>query len=126
MWEGTEFPEESGNFTSSLLSFSCAADSPIKCSSVPGSSLPALGYIFSFGEDQNKDVYVLSSSGVYRVVRSSRCKYTCSKENTADVSVLSPAPSPSPSRSSASQLSKHLCMSLVILLSSLVMVWLDI
>ncbi|KMT10430.1 hypothetical protein BVRB_5g115560 [Beta vulgaris subsp. vulgaris] len=125
-WGGAEHPEDSGNFSTSLLSFSCAADSPIKCSSVPGSpNTPALEYIFSFGEDLNKDVYVLASSGVYRVVRPSRCKYTCSKENTTDVSAPSSAPSSSPSESQAIQLSKHTCMSLVIFLSFFVLFMLE-
>lgn len=127
MWEGTEYPEDSGNFTSKLLSYSCAADSPIKCSFAPGSSTPALGYILSYGEDLNKDLYVLSSSGVYRVARPSRCKYACSKENT-NGSALSPAPLSSPSQSQATQLSKRLCMSLMILLSLVLSMinWLDI
>ncbi|CAN6585246.1 unnamed protein product [Malus baccata var. baccata] len=81
IWAGSEDPENSGNFSSSKIPFSCAPDSPIACSSVPDSSLPALGYISSFGEDNRKDIFVLASSGVYRVVRPSRCGYTCSKEN---------------------------------------------
>lgn len=93
IWAGTESPENSGNFTMSQIPFSCAHDSPIQCSSVPGSSLPALGYIFSFGEDNNKDIFLLTSSGVYRVVRPSRCNYTCSKENATATSSPSPAPS---------------------------------
>ncbi|XP_010255902.1 PREDICTED: HIPL1 protein-like isoform X1 [Nelumbo nucifera] len=81
MWAGIETPQDSGNFSSRSISFSCARDSPIQCESLPGSSLPALGYIFSFGEDNKKDVYLLTSKGVYRVVRPSRCSYACSKEN---------------------------------------------
>lgn len=101
LWAGKENPEDSGNFTQNVIPFSCASDSPIKCTSVPGSSLPALGYIFSFGEDNRKDVFVLASSGVYRVVRPSRCSYTCSKENVTDIGT--PGPSSSPN-SSGSQL----------------------
>ncbi|XP_039130293.1 LOW QUALITY PROTEIN: HIPL1 protein-like [Dioscorea cayenensis subsp. rotundata] len=93
MWAGTESPESSGNYTSTLLPFSCAKDSLIPCDSVAGSSLPSLGYIFSFGEDNRKDVFILTSKGVYRVVRPSRCNYACAKEkNTNDVV---PAPGPS-------------------------------
>lgn len=94
LWAGIESPENSGNFTSNLIPFTCAHDSPISCTFVPGSTLPALGYIYSFGEDNSKDVYILASSGVYRVVPPSRCKYTCSKENTTAEVTTGPAPSP--------------------------------
>ena len=117
IWEGTEFPKDSGNFTTSLLPFSCASDSPIKCSSVPGSSRPALGYVSSFGEDLKKNVYVLTSNGVYRVVRPSRCKYTCSKENTVKASNPSASPPSSTSPSHAIRLSKHIYISLILVLS---------
>ncbi|KAJ0805216.1 putative quinoprotein glucose dehydrogenase (PQQ, quinone) [Helianthus annuus] len=82
MWAATEMPKDSGNFTSSKIPFTCASDSPLPCSIVPGSSLPSLGYIFSFGQDNNKDVYLLTSSGVYRVVAPSRCSYACAIEKT--------------------------------------------
>ncbi|KAK4264252.1 hypothetical protein QN277_025459 [Acacia crassicarpa] len=94
MWAIIEGPENSGNFTTNKIPFSCARDSPIQCDSIPGSSQASLGYIFSYGQDNNKDVYVLASSGVYRIVRPSRCGYTCSKE-TATPAGSSPAPSPS-------------------------------
>lgn len=85
MWAGTENPEGSGTFNTTQISFKCAQKSPIDCTFVPGSSVPALGYIFSYGEDNNKDMYLLTSDGVYRVVRPSRCKQTCSKENTSAI-----------------------------------------
>lgn len=94
MWAGVETPENSGNFTSSGISFGCAKDSPIPCSFVPGSELPALGYLFSYGQDNNKDVYLLSSSGVYRIVPPSRCSYTCALENTTTDSASGPASNP--------------------------------
>ncbi|MED6216870.1 hipl1 protein [Stylosanthes scabra] len=97
VWAATELPENSGNFSSSKISFSCSHDSPIQCDSVPGSTLPALGYIYSFGEDNNKDVYILASTGVYRVVRPSRCSYTCSLEKTTTETPPPPPPSSSPS-----------------------------
>ncbi|KAK9119505.1 hypothetical protein Scep_017598 [Stephania cephalantha] len=96
LWAGNETPENSGNFTSTRIPFSCANDSPMQCNTVEGSPLPALGYIFSFGEDNRKDLFILASSGLYRVVRPSRCNYACSKE---DLSVLQ-NPSPKPSSSS--------------------------
>jgi hypothetical protein len=83
MWTGTEAPESSGNYSSSLISFSCSKSSPIACDTAAGSPLPSLGYIYSFGEDNNKDTYVLSSKGVYRVVRPSLCGYTCPTEKPA-------------------------------------------
>ncbi|KAJ0966253.1 hypothetical protein J5N97_027391 [Dioscorea zingiberensis] len=95
MWAGTESPESSGNYTSANIPFSCAKDSPIPCEAVAGSSLPSLGYIFSFGEDNRKDVFILASKGVYRVVRPSRCNYACAKENTTNDVVPAPGPSSS-------------------------------
>lgn len=106
IWAGTESPENSGKFNSTTISFSCAQDSPLPCSSVPERPFPSLGYIFSFGEDNKKDVYLLASSGVYRIVSPSRCNYNCSKENVT--SIVSPPPpsplSPVPSRTSGCQL----------------------
>lgn len=103
VWAGIESPENSGNFTSYNIPFTCAKDTPIACSYVPGSSLPALGYIFSFGEDNNKDTYVLASSGVYRIVHPSRCNYACSKE-----SITPTTSSTNSTHSDASQ--RHLMM----------------
>lgn len=123
IWAGTENPENSGNFTTSQIPFSCASDSPIQCSSVQGSSLPALGYIFSFGEDNSKDIFLLASSGVYRVVSPSRCNYTCSKEN------VTAGASPTPVSSPNSRASHVLCdpyKNLVILLSSLLLLLLGL
>nr|XP_010934011.1 HIPL1 protein [Elaeis guineensis] len=98
MWAGTEVPESSGNYSSARIPFSCAKDSPIPCDTVAGSPLPSVGYIYSFGEDNNKDVFVLTTKGVYRVVRPSRCHYVCSKETTTDTGTPSPGPSSSASR----------------------------
>lgn len=80
MWTGTETPESSGNYTSTLIPFSCSKNSPIPCESASGSNQPSLGYIFSFGEDNNKDIFLLTYKGVYRVVRPSLCGYTCAAE----------------------------------------------
>lgn len=84
IWAGTESPRGSGNFTSTKLPIGCAKDSPIQCDTLPGTSTPKLEYVFSFGQDNTKDAYVLASSGLYRVVRPSRCNFTCSKENVTD------------------------------------------
>lgn len=81
LWAGTEKPENSRNFTTTRLPFRCAHDSALPCSFIKGNLQPDLGYVFSFAEDNKKDVYVLTSSGVYRVTRPSRCNFTCSKEH---------------------------------------------
>ncbi|XP_042487821.1 HIPL1 protein-like [Macadamia integrifolia] len=96
IWAGTENPENSGNFSTSQIPFSCAHDSPIQCTSTEGSPLPSLGYIYSFGEDNKKDLYILATNGVYRFASPSRCNYSCSKEN---VTATSPSPSPTNSGS---------------------------
>ncbi|KVI05593.1 Glucose/Sorbosone dehydrogenase [Cynara cardunculus var. scolymus] len=85
LWAAAETPTNSGNFTTTSIPFSCARDSPLECNSVPNTNLAALGYIYSFGEDNKKDVYILASTGVYRVVRPSRCNYSCTKENATQV-----------------------------------------
>ncbi|GFP97676.1 hipl1 protein [Phtheirospermum japonicum] len=100
IWSGAENPINSGKFTSNKVSFNCARDSPVSCTFTPGSSLPALSYIFSFGEDNDKDVYLLTNSGVYRIVRPSRCNYTCSKQNASSVASPGPAAGPAPSEAS--------------------------
>ncbi|XP_060672516.1 HIPL1 protein isoform X2 [Ziziphus jujuba] len=100
IWTGLEHPKDSGNFTSSKIPMTCALDSPIQCSVEDGSSLPSLGFIFSFGQDNRKDIFILANTGLYRVVRPSRCNYTCSKENTTSLPhprSTPPSPSPSPS-----------------------------
>ena len=77
---GTETPANSGKYNTSRIQYSCAADSPIPCASDDGSKTTALGVIFSFGEDNGKDVFVLSYYGVYRIVGPSRCGYACPGE----------------------------------------------
>ncbi|TQD88904.1 hypothetical protein C1H46_025496 [Malus baccata] len=87
-WAGTEAPEYSGNFSTAKISFRRAHDSPVQCNSIGAagnsSYAPALGYIFSFAEDSKKDVYVLTSCGVYRVGRPSRCNFICGKEHAVN------------------------------------------
>ncbi|KAI3991056.1 hypothetical protein MKX01_017216 [Papaver californicum] len=96
MWAGTESPKNSGNFTTSEVSFRCAHDSPLLCN-LTESSLPSVGYLFSMGTDNNKDVFLLTSNGILRVVRPSRCNHTCSLENITDSGNSHPV---HPSRSS--------------------------
>lgn len=114
IWAGTENPKDSGNFTSTKLPVSCAHDTPIPCTTAAGSSFPSLGFIFSFGQDNRKDTFILASSGVYRIARPSRCSYVCSMEN-----VTAPVPSsPSLSPSAGKRLSKPLTVLLNILFSA--------
>ncbi|XP_023743785.1 HIPL1 protein [Lactuca sativa] len=112
LWAAFETPSNSGNFTTTSIPFSCAHDSPLECTSVPNTNLASLGYIYSFGEDNQKDIYVLASTGVYRVVRPSRCSYSCSKENATES--VTPRGSP-PSSKGNHVISK--CMEFVICLS---------
>ncbi|XP_022738868.1 HIPL1 protein-like isoform X2 [Durio zibethinus] len=114
IWAATENPENSGNFSTSSIPFGCARDSPIQCTTVPESALAALGYIYSFGQDNSKEIYLLTSSGVYRVVPPSRCNYTCSKENVTAVSSPSPTSQP-PSRANQLSPTKVLLSALLLL-----------
>ncbi|ESQ47021.1 hypothetical protein EUTSA_v10027668mg [Eutrema salsugineum] len=93
---GVETPVGSGDFTSSRIPIQCASDSPIFCSSEtePSSSFPPLGFVFSFGEDNKKDIYLLASNGLYRIARPSRCSFHCPLETITSV-----APSQQPDRS---------------------------
>ncbi|KAL6143407.1 hypothetical protein ACLB2K_054102 [Fragaria x ananassa] len=114
VWAGTETPEYSGNFTSTIVPVSCALDSPMQCSAEAGSSVPALGFIFSFGQDNRKDMYILASTGVYRVARPSRCNYTCSKENATSFAHPGSVPSPSPSASNDRKLNNPVVVELLL------------
>ncbi|GLU21458.1 hypothetical protein SLE2022_375960 [Rubroshorea leprosula] len=78
LWAGNEYLVNSGNFTTVRIPFKCANDSPVAC------SLPFLGYIISFAENNNKDLHILTSIDVYRVARPSRYDFSCSKENGAN------------------------------------------
>ncbi|CAL0319943.1 unnamed protein product [Lupinus luteus] len=81
---GIESPESSRNFSSAKITSRCAHDSPMPCSFVHGSPTPSLGYVYSLAEDNNKDIYYLTSTGVYRVARPSRCNYLCTSEKVDD------------------------------------------
>lgn len=94
MWSGLEMPQGSGVYNQTLLTFGCSKTSPIPCDVTAKSPLPSLGYIFSFGEDNAKDLYLLTSKGVYRVVDPSSCNYACPIKSSAPAAT-SPAASPS-------------------------------
>ena len=121
MWAGTESPQNSGKFTSTRLNISCASDSPIPCTDEAGSSGPSLGFVFSFGQDNGKDIFIMASSGMYRVVRPSRCSYACAADNGTGIvrpKSGAPAPSPSPSTSTSLRLRSNSLLELVLLLWS--------
>ncbi|KAJ3693780.1 hypothetical protein LUZ60_009260 [Juncus effusus] len=77
MWTALETPYGSGNFTTSSINFACSDASPIACYYVNSTTLPKLGFIFSFGQDNNKDIIYLTSTGVYRIVNGVHCGYKC-------------------------------------------------
>lgn len=72
--------KNSSNFSTAKAPFRCARDSPIRCDTEAANSIPDLGYVYSWAEDNNKDVCLLASTGVCRVARPSRCNFTCAKE----------------------------------------------
>ncbi|XP_030530786.1 HIPL1 protein isoform X2 [Rhodamnia argentea] len=106
IWVGTENPENSGNFTSAQVPYGCAKDSPIQCGA-EDESLPALGAIFSFGQDNSKDTFVLTSSGLYRIVSPSRCNFACSKETVTPRSPPASNPPPPPPSTSMAMPWRH-------------------
>ncbi|KAL6638935.1 hypothetical protein ACP70R_022665 [Stipagrostis hirtigluma subsp. patula] len=117
MWAGTESPEGSGVYNVTPLAFSCSKSSPIPCDFAAGSALPSLGYIFSFAEDNARDVYLLTSKGVYRVVDPAECNYACPIKSSA---AGAPPPGAAPSsalRASAPALATVLAGVLLALLS---------
>lgn len=120
MWSGIETPENSGVFNVTPLTFACSTTSPIPCDVAAKSSLPSLGYIFSFGEDNAKDLYLLTSKGVYRVVDPSRCNYACPIKSSAEVGVPPPAAWPSSAFNvQSSTLATMLLAGVLLVLSSL-------
>nr|XP_034580297.1 HIPL1 protein-like isoform X2 [Setaria viridis] len=97
MWAGAESPEGSGVYNVTDLKFSCSKSSPIPCDVAAGSALPSLGYIFSFGEDNARDVFLLTSKGVYRVVDPAQCGYACPVKSSTPGASSSPSPGAAPS-----------------------------
>ncbi|XP_078181244.1 HIPL1 protein-like [Carex rostrata] len=100
MFAGAETPRGSGNFSRDRVTFTCTKGSPIPCDFSGKSTLPSLGYIYSFGQDNNRDLFYLTSKGVYRVVRPSLCGYSCPLEKNIPLS----APPPSPGKSTEASL----------------------
>ncbi|KAM0859503.1 hypothetical protein ACQ4PT_047140 [Festuca glaucescens] len=69
MWTGTD---DNGKYTSSSIPSRCSKKTPIPCDE---SANGPLGPISSFGEDNNLDVFILASQGVYRIVQPTLCGY---------------------------------------------------
>jgi hypothetical protein len=116
MFMALETPVGSGNFTRERVNFTCTKSSPIGCDFTGKSTLPSLGYIFSFGQDNNKDLFYLTSKGVYRVVRPSLCGFSCPLET--NITSLAPPPS-STSDASNPSLGLKLEISLGLVLTAL-------
>lgn len=91
MFTAVETPLGSGNFTRDIIGFTCTKSSPIACDFFGMSSQPLLGYIVSFGQDNNKDLYYLTTKAVYRVVRPSLCNYSCPLDKNTPLSPPSPS-----------------------------------
>ena len=72
MWTGIANTDGSGKYTSTSIPFSCSEKAPIPCDESTNSPL---GLIFSFGEDNKLDAFVLASQGVYRIVQPTLCGY---------------------------------------------------
>ncbi|KAJ4769045.1 HIPL1 protein [Rhynchospora pubera] len=92
MWAAEEIPYMSGNFSSDRVNYTCTDNSPIPCTFIDSTTIPAFSYIFSFGQDNNKDIYLLAYTGVYRIVPPHLCGYRC----MLDPYYSSPALAPSP------------------------------
>jgi hypothetical protein len=69
MWTGTD---GSGKYTSTSIPLRCWKKTPIPCDE---SANGPLGLVFSFGEDNKLDVFILASQGVYRIVQPTLCGY---------------------------------------------------
>ena len=95
---GLESPADSGNFTMSRMSFLCAgAASPMTCGLKGQDLTNDLQYIFSFGEDTNRDLYLLTLAGVFRVTSGDKCGITsCSQNVLNGTAQAAPAPALAP------------------------------
>jgi hypothetical protein len=79
MWAAAETPYMSGNFTTQKVNFTCSKTTPIPCSFVGSTSIPKLSFLLSIGQDNNKDLFYITQTGVYRIVRSVHCGFKCNK-----------------------------------------------
>ncbi|GAQ81407.1 hypothetical protein KFL_000790320 [Klebsormidium nitens] len=122
---GLESPADSGNFTMARMSFLCAgAASPMTCGLKGQDLTNDLQYIFSFGEDINRDMYLLTLAGVFRVTSGDKCGITsCSQNVLNGTAQAAPAPAlaPTPLGGGGASTDPQV-MSLVILFLSLIAV----
>lgn len=101
MWVGTEDPIGSGNYSNAELAYNCSSKSPLPCTYAAGSKTPTLQWIFSFGEDNRKNIYLLTASGVYRVTHPNDCNFVCKNDLITERPASSPEGSSSPSPASS-------------------------
>ncbi|XP_014757348.1 HIPL1 protein isoform X1 [Brachypodium distachyon] len=80
MWTGTVNTDGSGKYISDSIQLSCSEKTPLPCD---WSTNSPLDRIFSFGEDNKQDGFILASQGVYRIVQASLCDYVCVNDATA-------------------------------------------
>ncbi|XP_014758483.1 HIPL1 protein isoform X2 [Brachypodium distachyon] len=85
MWTGTINIDGSGKYTSASIPLSCSK-TPLPCDDSTDSPL---GPIFSFGEDNKQDVFILANQGVYRIVQPSLCDYVCVSDATTEQATAS-------------------------------------
>lgn len=117
MWVGTEDPMGSSNYSNARVAYDCSARSPLSCTYTAGSKTPNLGWIYSFGEDNRKDIYLLTASGVYRVTHPTNCNFVCKNDLVAE------RPASGPDGSSSSRASSSTTNSLTNAFQSCNKVW---
>ncbi|PNT62690.1 HIPL1 protein isoform X1 [Brachypodium distachyon] len=86
MWTGTVNTDGSGKYTSASIPLSCSEKTPLPCDDSTDSPL---GPIFSFGQDNKQDGFILVSQGVYRIVQPSLCDYVCVNDATTEQAAAS-------------------------------------
>ncbi|KAH7295210.1 hypothetical protein KP509_27G037200 [Ceratopteris richardii] len=106
MWAASETPLGSGNYSTQRVTFMCSKNSSMECRKSADDLTPPFQYIFSFGEDNSNNLYVLSATGVYKVIDPKACGFTCNAKLPANVPIpISPAasaPASAPTSSSSS------------------------
>ncbi|KAJ7564428.1 hypothetical protein O6H91_02G017000 [Diphasiastrum complanatum] len=103
MWAGLEFPPGSGNYSATTINFTCSASSHFPCEFVGNSTIPKFQYIFSWGQDNDRNLYILSNGGIFKVISPTACDFTCKKSLPSQ---FQPNSAPVPTRSSTA-ISSH-------------------
>eukprot|EP01018_Ginkgo_biloba_P013416 Gb_26293 [translate_table: standard] len=99
MWSAVESPTGSGNFSSTKVAYNCSTKSPMPCTYAAETRNPTLELIYSFAEDNRKNLYMLTANGVYRVVNPRDCNFVCKNDLSTAGPTTDPEESPSPSSS---------------------------